>query len=155
MIRDAKIEDFNKVYLLHEMLVKKLVKIKPGRFALKDNEKKDFQERFKKYIGEDKRKLIVYELNEEVIGFGACKILKSVNFSKFEEHGEITEISVRGDMQNKGIGGEIMKEMESFLRGAGIREIMFLVEVGNMQSMRAWEKIEYEKGLFVYQKILD
>ena len=50
MIRDAKIEDFNKVYLLHEMLVKKLVKIKPGRFALKDNEKKDFQERFKKYI---------------------------------------------------------------------------------------------------------
>ncbi|PIN89301.1 hypothetical protein COU60_04050 [Candidatus Pacearchaeota archaeon CG10_big_fil_rev_8_21_14_0_10_34_76] len=154
MIRGAKIEDFDEIYRLHEMLVKKLSTLEPDRFLLKDNEKVSFTERFNKYLKESNRKMIVYELDGEIIGFGACKILKSVNFSRFEEHGEITEISVKEEMQNRGIGREIMKELESFLKDNGISEIVFLVESSNHQSLATWEKMNYKKETFVFKKML-
>lgn len=154
MIRCAKIEDFDEIYRLHEMLVKKLSTLEPERFILKDNERTDFEKRFKKYLNEDKRNIVVCVMDDEVIGFGACKILKSVNFSRFEEHGEITEISVKEEMQNKGIGREIMKELESFLKDKGISEIVFLVESSNHQSLATWEKMNYKKETFVFKKTL-
>lgn len=154
MIRKATGADFSSVYFLHVKMVQKLITLNPARFELKKNEQETFKFYFAEYINDPQKCLYVCEREGLVVGYGSARVEKSVSFEKYPEHGWVSEVSIREDFQNKGIGGEIMDAILSFFKSHNLKTTYFLVETNNLQSIKAWEKRGFVKELVCFHKII-
>lgn len=154
MIRKAIGSDFPSVYALHVEMIKKLITLNPQRFELKKGEKITFEHYFADYLEDPQKCIYVYEKEKQVIGYGSARVEKSVSFEKYPEHGWVSEISIKNDFQNKGIGGEIMDAIMAFFRSHNLKTTYFLVETNNTQSIQAWEKKGFVKELICFHKMI-
>ncbi|MEK6858896.1 MAG: GNAT family N-acetyltransferase [Nanoarchaeota archaeon] len=152
MIRKATEVDFSSIYDLHVEMIQKLLTLNPKRFELKKNERETFKSYFAEYLKDPRKCIYVSERDGLVIGYGSARIERSVSFEKYPEHGWVSEVSVREDFQNRGIGGELMDAILAFFKSHNLVATYFLVETNNLQSIRAWEKKGFVKELVCFHK---
>jgi len=58
----------------------------------------------------------------------------------------IFHLSVRKDYQHKGIGTELLKASESYLKDTGYEEVQIVIREVNPELLDYYEKLGYEKG---------
>ncbi|MFA5966983.1 MAG: GNAT family N-acetyltransferase [Patescibacteria group bacterium] len=58
----------------------------------------------------------------------------------------IFHLAVRKDYQHKGIGTELLKAAESYLKDKGYKEVQIVVREANPELLGYYEKLGYQKG---------
>ncbi|HEX8371034.1 MAG TPA: ribosomal protein S18-alanine N-acetyltransferase [Pyrinomonadaceae bacterium] len=97
-------------------------------------------EGYKNELLRDDSKAIIAEMNGEVIGFIAARLITSVN------EGEILNIAVRQTFQNKGIGTLLLKETIEFLESKKIESVWLEVRKSNFAAQDFYRKNGFAFG---------
>ncbi len=139
-IRNVNINDLEKFIEVYISAYKKLNKY----FYRK---KRNIKWYFKWLLKRDKEGFFVAEIDDKAVGFIAC----DANWEGFfnEKIGEIHEIVVREEYKGRGIGKELMKKAEAYLKSKGHNIIELWVGEENYIAIKFYRKLGYkEEGKF-------
>lgn len=91
----------------------------------------------KSELENENSKYIVAKINDEIVGFGGIWL------APFEIH--ITNIVVRKDKRNNGIGTKLMNEILNMAKKENLKEITLEVNSNNLSAIKLYEKFDFKK----------
>jgi L-amino acid N-acyltransferase YncA len=110
--------------------------------------KKDRLKGFSKAIRSSKEKVLVYEKNGRIVGFGVA-VLKGR-----KRGAELALIYLRKTCRKKGIGSRIVKELMKWLKEKGEKEVFVTMDVANKASINLHKKVGFKESiLFMKRKL--
>ncbi|HVY01409.1 MAG TPA: GNAT family N-acetyltransferase [Candidatus Nanoarchaeia archaeon] len=152
MIRKATKKDLPALYDLYTYFVGHLMKARPTRYGLDRINPKSFGKEFEALINGSTGNILVFEEKGRIAGYGIGKIVDSVLFVKQKQHGELYQIVVREESQNKGIGKALANELINWMKSKGVTLIYGLVDLNNKESLRVWGKLGFRDELVYIAK---
>jgi L-amino acid N-acyltransferase YncA len=150
MIRKATKKDLPALYDLYVYFVEHLIKSRPQRYSLDRINPRSVNKEFEDYMNHGQ--VLVFEEKGRVAGYGMAKIKENVLFVKGRNHGELYQIVVRPESQNKGIGKAIANELINWMKSKGVSLIYGLVDLKNNESLRVWGKLGFSDELIYISK---
>jgi ribosomal protein S18 acetylase RimI-like enzyme len=88
-------------------------------------------------------KLVVAEVNEQVIGSGYARIEKSKHFSQHSHHAYLGFMYVLPAFRGRGINGKIIECLKNWAQKQGLTEMRLEVYQGNTAAIKAYEKFGF------------
>ena len=88
-------------------------------------------------------KLVVAEVNEQVIGSGYARIEKSKHFSQHSHHAYLGFMYVVPAFRGRGINGKIIECLKNWAQKQGLTEMRLEVYQGNTAAIKAYEKFGF------------
>ena len=88
-------------------------------------------------------KLVVAEVNEQVIGSGYARIEKSKHFSQHSHHAYLGFMYVVPAFRGRGINGKIIESLKNWAQKQGVTEMRLEVYHGNTAAIKAYEKFGF------------
>jgi len=95
----------------------------------------------KELINSEDVKVLIAEIEKEIVGSGYAKILSSKPYEKNEEFGYLGFMYVNPKWRRKGINKEIVNELIEWLKIRGISEVRLNVYNENQIAKEAYSKI--------------
>lgn len=136
MIRFAEYKDIEQIAKIHVTLMKKTY---VGIWNQSYLDSLNIEAKIKQLQGiikRDDRKIIVYEENEEILGFVIC-----VFFSRFIGNGLCDVLYVRDDCQGRGIGKELVYAACEVLKSLGVSSMDIYCAKGNVKAENFYRKL--------------
>lgn len=136
MIRFAEYKDIEQIAKIHVTLMKKTY---VGIWNQSYLDSLNIEAKIKQLQGiikRDDRKIIVYEENEEILGFVIC-----VFFSRFIGNGLCDVLYVRDDCQGRGIGKELVFAACEVLKSLGVSSMDIYCAKGNVKAENFYRKL--------------
>ena len=88
-------------------------------------------------------RVVVAELNSEIIGSGYARIERSDSYLKHDEHSYLGFMYVVPEHRGKGINKLIVEDLEAWSLAQGVTEMQLEVYVKNAAAIKAYEKSGY------------
>lgn len=99
----------------------------------------------------DAETVFVAELDNELIGFCCCQLLRSVCYSVF--YIELTELYIHDSFRKRGIGKGLVSFAEDWYRQQGIHDFQLFTGNDNLSAQEFYEHIGYRSdNEVVYRK---
>ena len=123
-------------------------------FRINKNAKKYYINLYKKYIYSSKKKLLVVENENKLIGFGSALVMKKEPISRDKEYGHIREMYIEKKFRRQGIAGEILNVFYKWLKRKNIKYIDLKVVCANELGRNAWAKHGFKDYAIIKRKFL-
>ncbi len=143
-IRPAKIRDAEAIASLHlEMM--KMHRQFGKMFEIKKTSKQIAEDWFKKVPRRKKNKLLVAEIDEEVVGYLWAKLKKRPSIYKDVDWGEIADLYVSKNHRRKGIGKKLVTEILKWFKEKKIKTIDLYVASDNEVANKVWKYFKFKE----------
>lgn len=108
-----------------------------------------------KDTSDNKGKIFVAEVDNKVVGY-VVVTLDSQNSPdiRIKKFGHVNDIAVLSEYRSHGVGAELLKATEKFVKDAGLKWMYLRVSVGN-RAVSFYEKNGYTKKFISYHKKLN
>lgn len=93
-------------------------------------------------------KLLVAELNGELVGCGYVRIENAKPYLQHIQHGYLGFMYVKPEHRGKGINGKIMDALKDWSARQGVTELRLEVYYLNESAIKAYEKLGFSKHMF-------
>lgn len=143
MIRKANVEDIPPIVNLWEEMMNLHAK-KSDLYDIKPNARQIYAYYLKEVLKSSESIVIVYEIENKVIGYLMAEESLRPPVYKEERIGTVVEICVRGKHRNKGVGEELLDEIEKWFINRGITRIECIISNFNEISKGFWFKNNYK-----------
>lgn len=153
IVRLVKIEDLPEVARMR-LELSKYHEAFGDDFKVNKNAKKYYINLYKKYIYSKKKKLLVVENENKLIGFGSALIMKKEPISPDKEYGHIREIYIDKKFRRQGIAKKILDVFYKWLKGKNIKYIDLKVICANELGRNAWTKCGFKDYAIIKRKFL-
>jgi len=155
-IRKARLKDVLRIVKLHSYLIKHLHSVNPRMYteSADKSEQKRFEKNLKKYLKDKNSLVLVYEINNKINGYAISRIKEYPSFISFRKYGEIHEVVVSKDMQEKGIGSKFVKKIISFFKSRKVKIAELLIDSRNLAGLKAWSKAGFKEELKIMKKFI-
>jgi len=153
LIRPAKIKDLPEVIKMRIELGKYFEKI-DNCLKMENNGEKFFNRFFKGFIYSKKKKLLVAEVGDKLIGFGCASLMKKDPIYYIKKYAHINQMYIDERFRRKGIAGEMLKVFYKWFKQNKIKYIELSVLCANAIGRNAWAKYGFEDFLIRKRKIL-
>ncbi|MFA5966969.1 MAG: GNAT family N-acetyltransferase [Patescibacteria group bacterium] len=101
-------------------------------------EELDNENRLNQKIQKDPNSILVADVDNKAVG--------NVFIMEDGWMALIFHLAVRKDYQHKGIGTELLKAAEAYLKDKGFEEVQIVVREANPELLGYYEKLGYQKG---------
>lgn len=142
MIRNANKEDISSIADLWEEMMQFHIQ-KSNLYEIKDDAREIYSNYLKEVQKNVKNIVLVYEINNEIVGYLMAGESIQPPVYKETHIGDIIDLSVTEKYQNKGIGEELLREVEKIFAKRGITRIECMVSHFNEISKNFWLKNGY------------
>lgn len=105
-------------------------------------------------IASDDAKVIVGEIDGEIVASGYAKIEKSEPYLQHDRHSYLGFMYVVPEQRGKGINKQIVDRLEEWSRSRGVTEMQLEVYAANSAAVKAYEKAGYEGLILTMRKAL-
>jgi ribosomal protein S18 acetylase RimI-like enzyme len=151
-IKKAEEKNFEQIANLHLYLISHLKSSNNKRYKNSNAEKERFLKKLNNYTKNHKILIIIAEEKDTTIGYAIGKINNYPKFIKYEKYGEIYEIVIDPNYQNKGIAKQLIKKLITFFQENNIKSLELTVDSNNTQAIKAWEHLGFKEQLKTMQK---
>lgn len=143
MIREANIKDINAIVDLWEEMMNFHIQ-KSDLYEIKPDARQIYAYYLKEVLKSHESIVIVYEIENKIVGYLMAE--ESLNPPVYKETkiGTIIEICVTEKHRNKGIGEELLAEIEKWFINKGINRIECMISDFNEISKSFWFKNMYK-----------
>ncbi|MDO8592659.1 MAG: GNAT family N-acetyltransferase [bacterium] len=152
-IRPAKIKDLLGVVKMR-LALSKYHEAFDNDFRVNKNAKKYYISLYKKYIYSSKKKLLVVESKDKLVGFGSAHIAKKEPISRDKEFGHIRDMYIDKKFRRQGIAGEILNIFYNWFKEKNIKYIDLKVVCANKLGRNAWTKYGFLDYAIIKRKLL-
>lgn len=150
IIRKATLEDLETLLKFEQELIDSErpfdSTLKNGRIHYYDIEK---------MISADHIKLLVAELDKEIMGCGYARIEDAKPYLQHQQHAYLGFMYVKPLHRGKGINKMIMDELAAWSAAANITELRLDVYESNESAIKAYEKSGFEKHMLHMRKSIN
>ena len=143
MIREANIEDINTIIDLWQEMMDLHIQ-RSELYEIKSDARQIYAHYLKEVLKNHESIIIVYEIENEIIGYLMAE--ESLNPPVYKETriGLIVEICVKESHRNQGIGGELLSKIEKWFLNKDITRIECVISDFNEISKGFWFKNGYK-----------
>jgi len=153
--RLAKEEDFKGIVKLHMQLISQLKECHPSMYDFKKSgEQTRYKNRLKEYKEDENSLILVYEGDDQIVGYIVGKVVVYPGFNKHLVGGEITEVAVSPRHRKKGIAKKLIEQLGSFFKLKNVEVLEAWVDLKNKRALAVWERLGFNKELVIMKKEL-
>ncbi|MFH1583350.1 MAG: GNAT family N-acetyltransferase [Candidatus Falkowbacteria bacterium] len=153
VVRPAKIKDLPEVAKMR-LELSKYHEAFDDDFKVNKKAKKYYINLYKKYIYSNKKKLLVIENEDKLIGFGSALIMKKEPISRDKEYAHIRDMYISKKFRRQGLAGEILNIFYKWFKERKIKYIDLKVIHANELGRRAWTKHGFKDYAIIKRKFL-
>ncbi|MBS1577908.1 MAG: GNAT family N-acetyltransferase [Bacteroidetes bacterium] len=118
---------------------------RPFDSSLKEGETHYYN--FRDLLESPKAKVLVAEIDNEIIGSGYTEIKKADSFLKHTEYAYIGLMYVKPEWRGKGINKQVLEALKEWIAGHKITEVRLLVYEENILAKNAYRKAGFKDHL--------
>ncbi|MFW6040424.1 MAG: N-acetyltransferase family protein [Thermoplasmatota archaeon] len=145
-IRKMREEDLDELTEMWYSLAKMHEDIMEG-YELSENPKNSWKKFMKKSFDKEKMTTFVAENNENLIGFVSVVIRRRPPFFEDRDVGMILDLYVKESFRNKGVGGRLVSEAETWIKENKVDVAVLTVAPVNIQAKIFWNARGYSTYL--------
>ena len=153
MIREANENDISSIVDLWEEMMNFHIQ-KSSLYEIKPNARQIYAYYLKEVIKSHKSTVIVYEIENGIIGYLMAEESQLPPVYKEENVGTVVEICVTENHRNKGVGEKLLAEIEMWFVSKDITTIECVISDFNEISKSFWFKNKYKPyNLICFKKL--
>jgi len=142
-IREATLDDLNILLDFEQQLINVE---RPMDISLKQHQKINYYD-ISEFIRSANAEVFVAIVDNEIVGSGYGLIKQNKNYFNKKEHGYVGFMFVKDDYRGKGISKLVLNSIFDWFKTKNISEVRLTVYEENINAIKAYEKVGFEKNL--------
>ena len=143
-VRKANKNDIDSIVELNKKLID-YHRRKDKYYKYTSETRKIFRDYLSKIMKKKNVRIIVAEVNGEIIGYFVGSIGKAKPFTSFKKIGRISDAFVEEKFRKSGIGKSMFDELLSWFKKNKVKYVELFVDSKNQAGIKAWRKFGFRE----------